>query len=143
MAVRLVVTITAAPGKGSELAQAFKARCTECMQEPGCEQFEVFQSVLNPDKLALLELWKDQAALDVHAKVNETRPPMPAGLRSGAGAREDYEYNQHQVRTAQCSDPRERRDPALDPRLRGVTIAGVADGSVMPSRHHPPAARRR
>jgi quinol monooxygenase YgiN len=93
MAVRLVVTITAAPGKGAELAQAFRARCVECAQEPGCEQFEVFQSVLNPDKLALLELWKDQAALDAHAKVNETRAPMPAGLRSGAGAREDYEYN--------------------------------------------------
>ncbi len=93
MAVRLVVTITAAPGKGSELAQAFRSRCAECMQEPGCEQFEVFQSVLNPDKLALLELWKDQAALDAHAKVNATRPPMPEGLRSGSGEREDYEYS--------------------------------------------------
>jgi quinol monooxygenase YgiN len=61
MAVRLVVTINAAPGKGAELAQAFRSRCAEVMQEPGCEQFEVFQSVLNPDKLALLELWKDQA----------------------------------------------------------------------------------
>ncbi len=93
MAVRLVVTITAAPGKGGELAQAFRARCAECMQEPGCEQFEVFQSVLDPDKLALLELWKDQAALDAHAKVNATRPPMPSGLRVGAGEREDYEYS--------------------------------------------------
>ena len=93
MAVRLVVSITAAPGKGGELAQAFRQRCAEVMQEPGCEQFEVFQSVLNPDKLALLELWKDQAALDVHAKVNETRAPMPPGLRQGQGAREDYEYN--------------------------------------------------
>ena len=55
MAVRLVVTITAAPGKGSELAQLMRARCEECMKEPGCEQFEVFQSALNPDKLALLE----------------------------------------------------------------------------------------
>ena len=73
MAVRLVVTITAASGKGADLAQAFRARCAEVMQEPGCEQFEVFQSVLNPDKLALLELWKDQAALDAHAKVNTTR----------------------------------------------------------------------
>ena len=27
MAVRLVVTITAARGKGSELAQAYRARC--------------------------------------------------------------------------------------------------------------------
>jgi quinol monooxygenase YgiN len=92
MAVRLVVTITAAPGKGSELAQVFRARCAEVMQEPGCEQFEVFQSVLNPDRLTLLELWKDQAALDVHAKVNATRAPMPPGLRAGAGQREDYEY---------------------------------------------------
>ena len=62
------------------------------MKEPGCEQFEVFQSVLNPDKLVLLELWKDQAALDVHAKVNATRAPMPEGLRLGAGEREDYDY---------------------------------------------------
>jgi len=46
MAVRLVVTITAAAGKGSELAQVMKARCEECMKEPGCEQFEVFQSAL-------------------------------------------------------------------------------------------------
>jgi quinol monooxygenase YgiN len=93
MAVRLVVTITAAPGKGADLAQAFRARCAEIMQEPGCEQFEAFQSVLNPDKLALLELWTDQAALDAHAKVNTTRAPMPAGLRSGTSEREDYEYS--------------------------------------------------
>jgi len=93
MAVRLVVTITAAAGKGSELAQVMKARCEECMKEPGCEQFEVFQSVLNPDKLALLERWTDQAALDVHAKLNNARPALRPELRVGSGEREDYEYN--------------------------------------------------
>ena len=93
MPVRLVVTITAAAGKGSELAQAFRQRCAEVMQEPGCEQFEVFQSVINPDKLALLELWQNQTALDIHAKVSATRPPMRGGLRAGAGEREDYQYN--------------------------------------------------
>ena len=93
MAVRLVVTITAAPGKGSELAQAYKARCEECMREPGCEQFEVFRSVLNPDKLALLELSSDQAALDAHAKLNATRPGLRPELRVGSGEREDYQYN--------------------------------------------------
>lgn len=92
MSVRLVVTINAEPGKGAELAKVFRGRCMEVMQEPGCEQFEVFQSVLNPDKLTLLELWKDQAALDVHAKVNTTRAPLPPGLRAGGGSREDYEY---------------------------------------------------
>ena len=96
MAVRLVVTITAAPGKGSELAQAYRARCEECIKEPGCEQFEIFQSAVNPDKLCLLELWQDQAALDVHAANNSSAPPNPAaaGLRAdGPAAREDYEYN--------------------------------------------------
>jgi quinol monooxygenase YgiN len=92
MAVRLIVTITAAPGRGSELAQLYKARCLEIMKEPGCEQFEVFQSVVNSDKLVLLERWTDQSALDVHSQANSTRPPLPSELRTGTTEREDYEY---------------------------------------------------
>ena len=93
MAVRLVVTFTAAPGKGAELAQAMKARCAVSQQDAGCRQFEVFQSVLDPDRLTLLELWDDQAALDAHAKLQAQRPPLPEGLRLGAGEREDYTYS--------------------------------------------------
>ncbi len=93
MAIRLIVTINAAPGKGTELAQAYKDRCAEIMGEPGCEQFEVFQSVVNPDKLAILERWTDKAALDAHAKLNSTRPPLRPELRAGSTEREDYEYN--------------------------------------------------
>ena len=54
---------------------------------------EIFQSALNPDKLALLERWSDQAALDTHAKLNSTRPAMRPELRVGSGEREDYTYN--------------------------------------------------
>jgi quinol monooxygenase YgiN len=93
MAIRLIVGITAAPGKGSELAKLYKPRCEEIMKEPGCEQFEVFQSVVNPDKLAILERWTDQASLDVHAKANATRAPLPPELRVGTTQREDYVYN--------------------------------------------------
>jgi len=93
MAIRLVLTITAAPGKGAELAQAYKPRCAEIMKEPGCEQFEVFQSVVDSDKLALLERWTDQASLDAHAQLNNVRPPLPAELRAGRPEREDYQYN--------------------------------------------------
>jgi quinol monooxygenase YgiN len=93
MAVRLIVTISAAKGKGAELAQAFKARCLEIMKEPGCEQFEVFQSVVNPDKLALLERWTDQAALDAHARLHSALPPFKPELRGGPTEREDYAYN--------------------------------------------------
>ena len=93
MAVRLIVTITAAQGKGSELAQAYRSRCAEISNEPGCEQFEALQSVVNPDKLVLLERWSDQAALDVHAKLNQTRHSLLPELRVGRAEREDYEYN--------------------------------------------------
>ena len=93
MTIRLIITINAAPGKGTELAQAYKSRCAEVTAEPGCEQFEVFQSVVNPDKLAILERWTDKSALDAHAKVNNTRPPLRPELRSGTTEREDYEYN--------------------------------------------------
>jgi quinol monooxygenase YgiN len=92
MAIRLVVTITAAPGKGTQLAEAYKGRCADVMKELGCEQFEVFQSVVNPDRLTLLERWADQAALDAHAKLNSTRPALRPELRVGSGEREDYEY---------------------------------------------------
>jgi len=92
MAVRLVINIAAVPGKGTELAQAMKARCELSMKDAGCEQFEVFQSALNPDRLVLLERWSSQAALDAHAKLQRERPPLPPGLRQGDGEREDYEY---------------------------------------------------
>ena len=69
MAVRLVVTITAAPGKGSELAQANRACCEKCINEPGCEQF------------------------DAHAKLNASRPALRPELRVSSGEPGDYEYN--------------------------------------------------
>ena len=55
MPVRLVITTYATSGKGAELAQALADRCRAVQQEPGCQQFEVFQSALDPDKLALQE----------------------------------------------------------------------------------------
>jgi quinol monooxygenase YgiN len=91
MSIRLVVTITAAPGKGAELAQAYRARCADAMAEPGCEQFEIFQGVADPDRLTLLERWTDTAALEAHARLNSTRPPLRPELRVGGGEREDYE----------------------------------------------------
>ncbi len=96
MPVRLVINLQAKAGKGAELLKTMEQRCVEVRTEPGCQQFEVFQSGNNSDSLCLLELWADQAALDVHAGVNASRPPTAAmaELRAdGPGSREDYEYN--------------------------------------------------
>jgi quinol monooxygenase YgiN len=96
MSVRLVISMQAKPGKGAEMLAEMEKRCVEVRREPGCLQFEAFLSGNNPDRLCLLELWEDQAALDVHAGVNAAAPPNPrmAELRAdGVTEREDYEYN--------------------------------------------------
>ena len=90
--MRLVITVQAQPGKGGELAKAMKDYCLRASREPGCEQFELFQSAHEPDKMVVLELWADQAALDTHAERNAANPPsIPPGLRA-SGAREDYHF---------------------------------------------------
>ena len=55
---------------------------------------EVFRTFYGPVHKAFAAIGpNEQAALEAHAKLNQSRPPLPDGLRSGAGAREDYEYN--------------------------------------------------
>jgi quinol monooxygenase YgiN len=65
----------------------------DVMKKPGCEQFEVFQSAVNPDKLAILKCWTDLAALDARARLHSTLPPFKPELRGGNTEREDYAYN--------------------------------------------------
>ena len=90
--VRLVITVQANPGKGPELAHAMKAYCLSAGQEPGCEQFELFHSAHDPDKMVVLELWADEAALEAHAVRTAANPPTIApGLRA-SGGREDYVF---------------------------------------------------
>ncbi|MCX6021986.1 MAG: antibiotic biosynthesis monooxygenase [Chloroflexi bacterium] len=89
-AVRLVVTITAAAGKGSELATAMLPRLEEVRTEPGCEQYELFQSAERPDLLVLLERWSDEETLAAHSALNRTRPPLAPELRAAPGVLERY-----------------------------------------------------
>ena len=93
MSVRLIISITAAPGKGDELAASQCERIKTFLQDEGCEQFEIFRSVSDPDRLVVLERWRDQASLDAHLELNKTRPKAPAHLMAGVSQREDYTYN--------------------------------------------------
>ena len=92
MAIRLVVSMRAQPGKGAEFAGAFLPATKETQKEPGCEQYEIFRSEEDPDKLVLLERWRDQAALDAHMVVLRARTSSPtAGLGEGRPTMERYE----------------------------------------------------
>lgn len=45
------------------------------------------------NKLAILERWKEQAALDAHAHLTGRHTPSRPELRAGNTEREDYTYN--------------------------------------------------
>jgi quinol monooxygenase YgiN len=91
MAIRVLVPITALPGKGTELAKARAPRHAEARQEPGCEQFDLFANTENPDQLLLVERWTDEASLAAHAERNRQRPSVDAELRApNRGQTEHY-----------------------------------------------------
>jgi quinol monooxygenase YgiN len=72
MAIRHVVTIQVAPGKGAEFAAVFRPLQVSALQEQGCEQYELFQSVDDPARMVLLERWASQALLDQHMLAEHT-----------------------------------------------------------------------
>src|SRR5690242_10185599 len=72
MAIRHLVTIQVAPGKAGEFAIAFKALQATAQAEEGCEQYELFQGLDDPDKVVLLERWASQALLEKHMEAERT-----------------------------------------------------------------------
>lgn len=90
MAVRIIVSINALPGKGTELARLRAAYQAEVRKEPGCEQFDLFQNSEDPDRLLLVERWTDEASLAAHQELNRQRPQIGAELRAGPGKAEHF-----------------------------------------------------
>ena len=89
--VRLVIHFTAESTEIADKAiERAVERCRTASQEPGCLQFEVFRSALQPERYVLLEHWESKDALAVHASAMAGSPPRPTpGI---SRVREDYEY---------------------------------------------------
>lgn len=73
MAIRHVVTIQVAPGRSAEFARAFAELQAITQRQEGCEQYELFQSLDDPDRIVLLERWTSQALLDKHMSAERER----------------------------------------------------------------------
>ncbi|HEY7048938.1 MAG TPA: antibiotic biosynthesis monooxygenase family protein [Jatrophihabitantaceae bacterium] len=73
MAIRHIVTIQVAPGRAAEFAGAFTALQSTAQREEGCEQYELFQSLDDPDRVVLLERWTNQELLDRHMETERSR----------------------------------------------------------------------
>lgn len=90
MAIRLVVSMQAAPGKREALIAAFRDLCPSVQEEPGCQQYELHQSLENPDHFALLERWDDEKTLQVHIQRLQERNLNLNALRTGPPTVERY-----------------------------------------------------
>ena len=90
MAVRLIIPMGAAPGKRDELIEVFRVRTPEARQEPGCEEYELYQSTERPDLLMLVVRWSDEASLAAHAELNKQRGCNLGSLRTGPSRAERY-----------------------------------------------------
>jgi quinol monooxygenase YgiN len=66
MAIRHVVTIRVADGGAEGFLDAFKALQELALRDPGCEQYELFRSVDDPDTMVMLELWSSRELLEKH-----------------------------------------------------------------------------
>lgn len=91
--VRLIIQFTADSAEIADKAiPPMAERCKRVQSEPGCLQFEVFRSALDPQRYVLLEHWESKEALAVHAQGMAANPPAPTpGIRR---VREDYEYSE-------------------------------------------------
>ena len=86
MPVRIIVSMQPAPGKRDALLAAFADLCPTVQEEPGCQQYEVYESLEHPDRLVLLEKWETEAALAVHQERMQERRAQGLdldALRSG------------------------------------------------------------
>ncbi|NUR96855.1 MAG: antibiotic biosynthesis monooxygenase [Kribbellaceae bacterium] len=77
MAVRHVITIQVAPGRAADFGTAFKVVQEVVLAEEGCEQYELFQSLDDPDRMVLLERWSTQELLERHMAAERTGDPGP------------------------------------------------------------------
>ncbi|WP_225730008.1 MULTISPECIES: putative quinol monooxygenase [unclassified Nocardia] len=76
MAIQHIVTIRVAPGRSAEFAEAFKALKAVAEQEEGCERYDLFQSMDDPDTLVMLERWTNQDLLDKHTRAERSGSAM-------------------------------------------------------------------
>lgn len=95
MAIRQVITFRVKAGSGAAFAAGFAPIIEKVRREDGCEQYELFAAVDDPDTLVMLERWRDLGCLEGALKNHYKGPNDPATAFFkdvvGAPVRERYE----------------------------------------------------
>lgn len=66
MELKIVAVIVAKAAYQSELEKIFHTVVDETRKEPGNVSYDLHQDISNPLKYTILEVWKSQAAIDLH-----------------------------------------------------------------------------
>ena len=64
--LRVIARVKARPGKVDELLSVLSALVEPTRKEPGCISYNLFQNNQDPTDFALIEEWKNNAALESH-----------------------------------------------------------------------------
>jgi len=87
--IGLIARLKVQPGKGAEFEALFKtlaAKVTSDANEPGNLLYQLTKSRSDPNEYVVLELYRDQAAVDAHPKTahfTEIFPKIGALLQPG------------------------------------------------------------
>jgi quinol monooxygenase YgiN len=64
--LRVIARVKARPGKVDELLSVLSSLVEPTRKEPGCISYNLFQNNQDPTDFALIEEWKNNAALESH-----------------------------------------------------------------------------
>jgi len=67
--IMIVVEFELKPEHRNQFVELMKEHAQRSRTEDGCQQFDVLLPQEDTSRVLLVEAWRDQAALDVHAKL--------------------------------------------------------------------------
>ena len=67
--IMIVVEFEVKPEHRNQFIELMKGHAQRSRAEDGCQQFDVLLPQEDHSRVLLVEAWRDQAALDVHAKL--------------------------------------------------------------------------
>jgi quinol monooxygenase YgiN len=100
--IRVVINTHVRDEHRGEMFEYWKAKSEMCQAEEGNLQYEIFESIIDPSNIALLELWADQRTYDKHWQNEMTmdKPSFDRGPRrmgrDGVEFYYDHKYYRHQ-----------------------------------------------
>ena len=71
--VHVIATLAAKPEMKADLIDAAKQCVASTRQEDGCISYELFQSMLDPNKLVFVEEWESAEYLPAHSKAEHMK----------------------------------------------------------------------